>query len=171
MNTTKFVREWFTTDSVFNIAEEHKDTRVAQVYIWIYTTDKKLIIVSKDSRKWQFPGGKPNKGETLDQTAIREIYEETGIDIKQQVSELTFFGYYFQREVEVMSDINVDEFLQLRYILKLNKASTDLTLEPNEVEGERGQIQEVRAVTVEEACELIPWLGATEELGAFKSKI
>jgi A/G-specific adenine glycosylase len=31
---------------------------------------------------WEFPGGKQKKGETLEQTAVREIEEETGLTVR-----------------------------------------------------------------------------------------
>ncbi len=60
------------------IRPEDQILPVNQVYAWLFTRDNKIAIVSKDGRKWQLPGGKPNKHETYLQTIVREVEEETG---------------------------------------------------------------------------------------------
>ncbi|MGN1385554.1 MAG: RNA deprotection pyrophosphohydrolase [Bacillus sp. (in: firmicutes)] len=49
---------------------------------WVLTTHKE--------RGLEFPGGKLEKGETIEQAAIREVWEETGAVIK----ELHYIGQY-----------------------------------------------------------------------------
>jgi 8-oxo-dGTP diphosphatase len=45
--------------------------------------DKILLIkekfVSNAHQNWKFPGGLVDQGETLDEAAVREVFEETGI--------------------------------------------------------------------------------------------
>jgi 8-oxo-dGTP pyrophosphatase MutT (NUDIX family) len=36
----------------------------------------------RDSRTWTLPKGTPNAGETTEQTALREVGEETGLDVR-----------------------------------------------------------------------------------------
>src|SRR5664279_3225705 len=86
-----FTRDWVSNK---DIKAEDKDIAVMQVYVWVLTQDEKVILVSKNGRSWQFPGGKPNAGETLVETAVREVQEETGLDIANYASGLEFFGYY-----------------------------------------------------------------------------
>jgi 8-oxo-dGTP pyrophosphatase MutT (NUDIX family) len=38
-----------------------------------------LLTKEKESQKWWIPGGKHKDGETPTQTAIRELWEETGV--------------------------------------------------------------------------------------------
>jgi tRNA nucleotidyltransferase (CCA-adding enzyme) len=52
--------------------------------IYFDTTDKKyLLVYGKKSGKWGFPKGHQENNETEEDTAIRELYEETGIKINQ----------------------------------------------------------------------------------------
>lgn len=44
--------------------------------------DKILMVRNKDSDSWTLPGGTVEAGETLESAAIREVKEETGLDIK-----------------------------------------------------------------------------------------
>ncbi|EWG10625.1 RNA deprotection pyrophosphohydrolase [Cytobacillus firmus] len=49
---------------------------------WLLTNHKK--------RGWEFPGGKREQGESLEEAARREVYEETGADLNH----LHFIGEY-----------------------------------------------------------------------------
>jgi len=71
-------RSWKSADKIEPIDSE---LPVRQVYVWVSTQDECIAIVSKDGEKWQLPGGKPEPGETLKETAVREVYEETGINL------------------------------------------------------------------------------------------
>jgi len=50
----------------------------------------KWVLTDHKKRGWEFPGGKREKGETLEQAAVREVLEETGGKIKN----LHFIGEY-----------------------------------------------------------------------------
>lgn len=50
----------------------------------IFNKDKTEILLIKEGDKWQCPKGMREKGETQKQTAIRETYEEVGIQLKEE---------------------------------------------------------------------------------------
>lgn len=47
----------------------------------IYNEDKKVLVVKHNAGHWDFPKGHIEENETEIQTAIREVKEETNIDI------------------------------------------------------------------------------------------
>ena len=45
--------------------------------------DIEVVIAGRDSdRTWVFPKGTPDRGETIEETAIREVREESGLDVE-----------------------------------------------------------------------------------------
>jgi 8-oxo-dGTP pyrophosphatase MutT (NUDIX family) len=144
------------------INDTHASLEVKQVYGWIITKDGHLVLVSKDNVKWQFPGGKPDVGESLEETLIREVLEETSLDISMMAKE--FFGYY-----EVIPE-DKSPFLQIRFLIFCDKKSEELELSVGKED--KNQVSEdtvkyVNTYTIEKALELIPWLGGTDEYKTF----
>jgi 8-oxo-dGTP pyrophosphatase MutT (NUDIX family) len=62
---------------------------------FVYTDDLELLLIFRRG-KWDLPKGKVDEGESLETCAIREIKEETGIDISRNEGPLctTFHTYH-----------------------------------------------------------------------------
>lgn len=75
-------------------------TEGALVLIYSNKDKEELLLVKKFYGKdvWSIPGGNRDKGETIEQTAVREVREEVGVSIK----ELQKIGYY--KECEYFRD-------------------------------------------------------------------
>lgn len=57
-----------------------------------------IVICGRDSDGvWGLPKGTPDEGETLDQTALREVREETGLEVRI-VRKVGVVEYWFARE-------------------------------------------------------------------------
>jgi len=134
---------------------------IRQVYIWIIDENRNIVIVSKDGVKWQMPGGKPDVNETLTETVIRELSEETGIELSEiEAKEICFFGYYdFERIDE--NEVVADTFQQVRCYIKLNSSRTE-NLSPNEPEG-LDPIKFVKKIGFDEIGNVIDWMPTTKE--------
>lgn len=144
------------------IKSEHTSLEVKQVYGWIVTKDGHLVLVSKDNVKWQFPGGKPNSGESLLETLTREVFEETSLDISNMKKE--FFGYY-----EIVSE-DKPSYLQIRYLVVCDKDSNELKLgisNEDEIQRSEDVVKYVNCYNIKDTLKLIPWLGETEEYKTF----
>jgi bis(5'-nucleosidyl)-tetraphosphatase len=57
-----------------------------------------VVICGRDAdRVWGLPKGTPDEGETLEETAVREVTEETGLDV-QIADKVGVVEYWFVRE-------------------------------------------------------------------------
>ena len=54
--------------------------RVA-VYALIFAADRVLLALRRDIQWWNLPGGGMEPGETVDEAVIREVREETGLEV------------------------------------------------------------------------------------------
>ena len=81
---------------------------VRQVYGFIFDADGRILLL-EDQGKYNLPGGKPEKGESLAETLCREVFEEVQITI----SSPRYLGYQF---------ISVGEkFAQVRLVAEIDQ--------------------------------------------------
>lgn len=58
----------------------------------VLTYQGHLVFVKNKKRAWELTGGKVNHNETMNETAIREAYEESGAVITE--NDIDYLGYY-----------------------------------------------------------------------------
>lgn len=134
---------------------DHTDLPVRQIYVWFVTQDNKIALTGNGKGKYQFPGGKPEPGESVLETMQRELFEEVGIKLQEFDDEPVFFGYYLVEDDPNWPD--TPAYLQLRYYLFVNKNSQEIDLSVNERVDDKDQMQEARFVDLNNLPEFIPW--------------
>jgi 8-oxo-dGTP pyrophosphatase MutT (NUDIX family) len=60
----------------YNAAKNMRDT-VKQRATVVCQLGRRILLVSREGTRWSLPGGKPEAGEDLYETALRELMEET----------------------------------------------------------------------------------------------
>ena len=133
---------WMRDDNI------EKFSPVTQIYAIVFN-DKGEILVARESSdgKWQIPGGKPEKGETMEETVRRELLEE--VDVK--AGAIYPLG---AQKTEMPGNPNKDEgdlFYQLRCVVELGE------LLPQTPDPDRGNVWERKFVASDEITEYIKW--------------
>jgi len=104
--------------------------------------DLEVVIAGRDSdRTWVFPKGTPDRGETIEETALREVREESGLDV-EIVRPIGTIDYWFAVPGERVHKI-VHFFL-------MRPCGGDVSLHDHEYD-------EVRWVTVSEARRMLTY--------------
>lgn len=150
----KFTRTWF--DCSEGILPEHTEIEIRQRYCFLFTADRHVVVVAKSDKKWQFPGGHPLEDESWRYTLVREVKEETGLEIESLLDNVVKLGYY------LIEEEGGDTYLQERYFLILTNESDSLSLETDEVEDDLSKIEDVKAVPVSEIENYVPWAPEAE---------
>lgn len=69
----------------------------------ILKDDKILLVYEKNANYWGFPKGHIEEGETEIQTALREIKEEVGLDVKIDETKRYTLNYIIDDEIDKTS--------------------------------------------------------------------
>lgn len=121
---------------------------ITQVYGVVFNNKGDILIARETSEsKWQIPGGKPEKGESIEETIRRELLEE--VDVKA--------GKIFPLGVQKIempgnpNKIEGDIFYQLRCVVELGE-SLPQTLDPD-----KGSVWERMFVPAEKVIDYVQW--------------
>ena len=121
---------------------------ITQVYGIVFNSKGEILVARETSEgKWQIPGGKPEKGETIEETIRRELLEE--VDVK--AGKIYPLG---AQKTEVPNNPNKSEgdlFYQLRCVVELDE------LLPQTPDPDRGNVWERMFVPVGKITEYIKW--------------
>ncbi len=120
------------------------------VYRQTQDTIEIVIIAVGEKHRWQLPKGLVNKGENPDQTALREVREETGIDsILLDLIDKIEYWYYGQSGSKRIRFHKVVHF----YLLEFQSGNT---------EDHDQEVEEARWVEIDEAQELLAFKSEKE---------
>jgi len=152
---------WIESNSIKKI---HKHIQVTQVSCWVFTSDNKLILVSKDRKSWTITAGHLEaEDKTFKDTAIREVYEESGLDISEYKDQIQMAGYY------VVKGIN--EIIQVRLYLKINESSEVLNLIPNEPSELESKVIYAKPFSIQDAINNVDWFKNAGDFIFIKQKL
>jgi 8-oxo-dGTP diphosphatase len=112
---------------VFQQPPENFNPKVEIVGCFLTVKDNVLFLKrlpdKSEGSKWGVPGGKVEKGETASQAILREVFEETGIDLAGKP--LKYFGKVYIRYPEV-------DFLYYMYAHDFEELKNQVIINPDE---------------------------------------
>ncbi|AIC93510.1 NUDIX hydrolase [Shouchella lehensis] len=95
--------------------------------VLIVNNQGELLLENRNDGGWGLPGGLMELGESLEQTAIREVKEETGLDVK----DLQLLGVFSGEAYHFTFD-NGDELYSVTAVYWTNHFSGTLKVNSNE---------------------------------------
>src|SRR6185503_12888279 len=112
---------------------------IAGIALQAVDTRRVLMLQRSDTKEWEFPGGHVQTGETIEQGAIREWQEETGLNFRGKLLPMwrwttpTYNGHYVGMLAECPSELTFGALPAETSALKWVKPSElkDLDLRPS----------------------------------------
>jgi 8-oxo-dGTP diphosphatase len=94
--------------------------------------DNQILLIKRNTRPfvgyWALPGGRMNPGETIEQTIVREVKEETGLD----VTIIRKIGEYIEKGIK--DDVEYEYYPSCFVVTPIS----------GEIKKQEGEIQEIR---------------------------
>lgn len=93
----------------------------------IYNTHHEYLLQQRANGNWRLMGGLMEVGESLEETAIREVYEESGLTIESLMQLQTFSGTAFRFKLK-----NEDEIYVVTTLFLANQVSGEMAYDGND---------------------------------------
>lgn len=93
----------------------------------IYNTHHEYLLQQRANGNWRLMGGLMVVGESLEETAIREVYEESGSTIESLMQLQTFSGTAFRFKLK-----NEDEIYVVTTLFLANQVSGEMAYDGND---------------------------------------
>lgn len=93
----------------------------------IYNTHHEYLLQQRANGNWGLMGGLMEVGESLEETAIREVYEESGLTIESLMQLQTFSGPTFRFKLK-----NEDEIYVVTTLFLANQVSGEMAYDGND---------------------------------------
>lgn len=93
----------------------------------IYNTHHEYLLQQRANGNWGLMGGLMEVGESLEETAIREVYEESGLTIESLMQLQTFSGTAFRFKLK-----NEDEIYVVTTLFLANQVSGEMAYDGND---------------------------------------
>ncbi|MGO2297044.1 NUDIX hydrolase [Lactococcus laudensis] len=93
----------------------------------IYNTHHEYLLQQRANGNWRLMGGLMEVGESLEETAIREVYEESGSTIESLMQLQTFSGTAFRFKLK-----NEDEIYVVTTLFLANQVSGEMAYDGND---------------------------------------
>lgn len=153
-NTTECRADVFLSNDFSHLED------VKQVYSFLLNKDmtKILLAIHKRDGGYTLPGGHVEKGETLIQTLIREIKEETNKDIYED----KILPFFYQRTYKKINEKWTTDEVQVRYIVVMKNDNKFIS------DPDNGDIVGNEWVNITELDKFLKWGNTTEMI---KNKI
>lgn len=90
---------------------------VTQVLGVVLNDENEILMVSEDGKSWSLPGGTIEEGETYVQTLKREVYEESAVEIDENI----LVPFFYLEAFRVRDGAQEFETSQIRYVSKVKK--------------------------------------------------
>lgn len=118
--------------------------RIQVVYVFVFDkqSNRVLLVKNKNHPTWSFPGGRVEVNETLQEAAVREVYEETGYTVEVN-------------DVVSINEMYIEQHHAILTTFKATVIPISETIQIQDVE----TIEQAKWASLEEANQKIPHYG------------